>query len=168
MRGPIIFAVAATVALSACDRADTAQPLSEQVIHAKDTAELDAAHAEAVKTLPVFWSKFYAKAPELSEFAIKVELPTPDGGSEAIWAEPIREAKDEVVVRLLNDGERLPLKFGAEVRAPAAKIWDWTYTKDGKAYGHFTTRVLLKQATPDQRAQAEGMFSPTPLEAKAE
>ena len=168
VRGLTVLVAAGAVLTAGCSRPEAAPPLSEQVIHADDSAALSAARAEALATLPVFWSKFYARSPDLSEFGVKIELPTTDGGSEAIWGVPVREAKDEVVVRLLNDGERLPLKFGAEVRAPESKIWDWTYTKDGKAFGHFTTRVLLKQATLEQRAQAEGMFSPTPLEAKAE
>jgi len=166
MRGLLLLGAA--LAVAACERPAPPTPLSEQVIYPNGTAELNAARQEALKTLPVFWSKFYGKPVDVSDFAVKVEFAVPEGGSEGIWGEPIRQTSDEVVVRLLNDGDRLPdLKFGAEVRAPLSKIWDWTYTKDGKMYGHFTTRVLLKEATPEQRAQAEGMFSPTPLEAEA-
>jgi uncharacterized protein YegJ (DUF2314 family) len=164
----LTITAAVAVGLVACAQADSAQPLSDKMINTRGGAELDNARAEAVRTLPTFWEKFYAKAPETSDFALKVKLDTNDGGGEYIWGEPIRRTDDVVVVRLMNDPVYVKdVKFGSEVRAKLSDIWDWTYTKRERAYGHFTTRVLMKEATPQERAEFEALAAPTPLEADA-
>lgn len=160
-------ALAAAFLLAGCDPAPP-QPLSEGMIYTDGGAELDKARAEALRTLPTFWSKYYAKSADTTDFSLKVRLPTDDGGSEYFWAEPIRKTGEVVVVRLLNDPVKVSgVQYGSEVRAPLSEIWDWTYSKGGRAYGHFTTRVLLKEAVPEQRAQAKDFFSATPLEPDA-
>jgi uncharacterized protein YegJ (DUF2314 family) len=160
---------AAAVGLVACGQADSAQPLSEKMIYTDGGVALDKARAEAVRTLPTFWSKFYAKAPDTSDFALKVKLATDDGrGSEYIWAEPIRQTGDVVVVRLINEPVHVKaLKYGSEVRSKVSDIWDWAYMKNERLYGHFTTRVLVKEASPQERAEFEALVAPTPLEADA-
>jgi len=162
----IVAAVA--VGLVACGQAESAQPLSEKMINTRGNADLDRARAEAVRTLPTFWAKFYAKAPETSDFALKVKLETGDGGGEYIWGEPVRQSGDVVVVRLMNDPVYVNnVKFGSEVRSQVSDIWDWTYTKADRAYGHFPTRVLMKEATAQERAEFEALAAPTPLEPDA-
>lgn len=169
MKLRLAILAAATVGLVACGQADSAQPLSEKMIYTDGGAELDKARAEAVRTLPTFWTKFYAKTPDTSDFALKVKLATDDGkGSEYIWAEPIRQTGDIVVVRLVNEPVHVKsLKYGSEVRSNVSDIWDWSYFKGERAYGHFTTRVLMKEANPQERAEFEALAAPTPLEADA-
>lgn len=160
---------AVAIGVAACGQAEPVQPLSEKMIYSDGGAELDKARAEALRTLPIFWAKFYGKAPDTSEFAIKVKLLADDGsGGEYIWGEPIRQVGDVVVVRLMNDPVHVKtVKFGSEVRSQVSDIWDWAYIKGDRAYGHFTTRVLIKDATAQEREEFQALAAPNPLEPDA-
>jgi uncharacterized protein YegJ (DUF2314 family) len=126
---------------------------------------VNAATAEAKRTVSVFWTEFDRQTPGISNYAIKLSITAQDGFQEFIWAEPVRHGADEVVARLMNDPVHLTdLHFGSEVRVKPELVTDWTYEKDGKQYGHFTTRALASRATPEQRAEIEGVLAPTPLE----
>ena len=136
------------------------------VSNANDEALLSA-EAEAQKTLPVFWSKFDARAPEYGDFQLKVGLPTDDGrGEEFVWMTVNEVTADQQIHGRISDEPTAMRKLhrGSAVAVDPSLIADWTYTKNGKAYGHFTTRALMKSANPEQRAQAEALLAPTPLE----
>jgi uncharacterized protein YegJ (DUF2314 family) len=162
-----LLAAVVAVTLPGCSEAEA--PAAERLIYtSKNNAPLDAARAEAMRTLPVFWGKFYARPPGTSDFALKVRMSTSAGGSEYIWGEPISRTKDVVVVRLMNVPADIPnVSLGSDVRALVSDIWDWAYFKGDKAYGHFTTRVLMADASPEQRAQTEALLAPTALETEA-
>lgn len=167
MRGPAAVLFIMGLALAGCSQASPATTAErEPLIYARpgDPA-LDAARAEAVRTLPVFWSKFDSKAPGTSDFMIKVRMATRDGGSEYIWGEPISRLGDHVIVRLVNEPVAIPdVKLGSQVRVASSDIWDWAYYSGELSYGQFTTRVILDQAKPEQRAEALATMAPTPLE----
>ena len=130
-----------------------------------DDPALAEATKKAVSTLGMFWAKFDTHAAGTSDYNVKLRLIGQDGYVEYIWAEPLRHSTEEVVARLANDPVHLAgLKFGSEVRAPVGQIADWSYEKEGKLFGHFTTRALVKWATPEQRAEYEHLLAPTPLE----
>jgi uncharacterized protein YegJ (DUF2314 family) len=133
-----------------------------------DDAAVEKAKAEARSTLGLFWAKFDARDPSVEGYSLKVGLPVKGGGQEHLWATPLSHDAETVVVRVANDPVYIKdLAYGDEIEVEPALISDWSYRKNGKLYGHFTTRAMMPTATPAQRAQVEGMLSPTPLEAEA-
>jgi uncharacterized protein YegJ (DUF2314 family) len=132
-------AMAAAVALAACDRASE----STYMPTPKNDPPMDAAIAEARASLPVFWAKYDA-AEDKSDFMVKAGMKDRYGGREHIW--------------IYLDGR------AGEV--PVADLSDWAYGRDGKYYGMYTTRVLIGRMTPAQRAESEAILAPTPLEPK--
>lgn len=148
--------------LAACSQRDNFIVVPETDVAAS------AAQVEARKTLPVFWSKFDGKAPGLSEFRLKVGLPTPNGAVEHIWTDLVSRSGDEIVGRIANDPVNLPkLKLGSEVRIDPETISDWGYVKDEKLYGAYTMRALMDRMPENKQAEARAFLSPEPLEAGA-
>ena len=159
MRGLIAAAALAAASLAtAAPTSATAQPAS-----ALDPA-VAAARAEARRTLPIFWTRFAANSPDYDSFVVQVDFPKPRGGAEPVWMMVLRQEGAEVVGRLANKPAEAPGLLGSEVRIPASSIVDWSYTRDGRAYGHFTTRALLDRMSPDMRVKAQMTFAPTALE----
>lgn len=161
---PIIAAILiAGPSMQACSAPNSeGDPLIEP---SADDPALAEATKQAVSTLGIFWSKFDTHAAGTRNYDVKLRLVGQDGYVEYIWAEPVRHSADEVVAHLANEPVHLAgLKLGSEVRASVGQIADWAYAKDGKLYGHFTSRALAKWATPEQRALYERVLAPTPLE----
>jgi uncharacterized protein YegJ (DUF2314 family) len=151
----------ATAMLSACS-----QPADRLIEPGVDQPRVDAAMAEASKSLPQFWAKFDAREPGTTDFVVKLAMPA-GHGTEYIWADPVSHSDTEVVATLANEPFHIEgVHSGSRVIVRPEKVVDWTYEKNGKLYGHFTTRALLRQMTAAERAQVEPDLSPTPLEAE--
>ena len=164
--------VLAALSLGACGPAQT-EPSQAQGVAAEDKvvnfdggdAEMNAAIAAARKTLPVFWKHMQDHAGEPS--SLKVGLPT-SKGHEHIWVSDIEAKGDKITARLANDPDDLPgLKLGSPVSFTEAQISDWAYEKNGKLYGHYTTRVVIKHIDPAEAAQVRAMLSENPVESDA-
>ena len=171
MRALICVGLAA-LALGACEPAQTApsqgqDPAAEDKVvnFGEDDAEMNAAIAAARKTLPVFWKHLQAKPDEAS--SLKVGLAT-SNGHEHIWVSDIEAKGDKITGRLANDPDNLPgLKLGSPVSFTESQISDWAYAKNGKLYGHYTTRVVIKHIDPAEAAQVRAMLSENPVESDA-
>ncbi|MFZ5718276.1 MAG: DUF2314 domain-containing protein [Pseudomonadota bacterium] len=167
----LLLAVALSGApFAACSApADPGKETAEDLINVRpDDAAVEKAKAEARGSLGLFWSKFDGREAGVSRFSVKVGLPVKDGGVEHLWATPLSRDAEIVVVRLANDPVYIEdLEYGQEIEVAPALISDWSYEKNGKLYGHFTTRALMRTATPEQRAQVQDLLSPTPLEPQA-
>lgn len=124
------------------------------------------AEAEAKRSLPTFWSKYDARAPGYSNFVLKVRLPADEPEAfEVIWARVVRQEPGAIVVKLANVPVAMSaLHLGSEVVVQPDQIADWSYELNGKAYGHFITRVVMKDFEPNERAELEAYLAPTPLE----
>lgn len=111
---------------------------------AKDP-EMEAARAEAQRTLPEFL-KLLANPPAgTSRYVIKFPL----GGWEHIWVNHLTREGSVLVGELANYPEQDGYEVGQVVRVPIKDISDWSYRDaKGVAQGHFTTRVLLKRMPP--------------------
>jgi len=161
-------ALLATPMVAACSREQSSTPPDRIIDTTADDEALNAAMKQASDTLEVFWAKFEGKPPGVSDYVIKLGMTGQDGFQEFIWADPIRREGDQVVARLANEPVHLRgLRSGSEVRVSQSLIADWSYARNGKLYGHFSTRVLLPKMTPEERAQVEGQLSSTPLEPNA-
>ena len=141
----------------------------EKLVYPTDEKAMDAAIAEAKANQSVFWAKFDAASqPKDAEYQIKVRVPTPPHGDEFIWMDVVNRRGDEVTGILENE----PVKFsgyrlGQTMTVKATEVSDWAYLKNGKYYGHFTTRLLMPQLPRDEQAQTKAMLWPTALEEPA-
>jgi len=165
-----------TVALVACGPASTkaAPEAGAQIIDqgdnivdfAGDDAQMNGAKLKARQTLPIFWRHLEAH-PEM-EHDLKVGLPTAAGSLEHIWVSDIKIDGAKIAGRLVNDPVDLAgLSMGSPVTFTRDQISDWAYVKDGKMYGHYTTRVVVKHLDPTEAAQLKAMLSQNPVESDA-
>jgi len=166
----LLCAGLAALTLCACGPAQTASPPQqgkgdEIVNFTDDDAEMNAAIAKARATLPVFW-KHLAAHPEMAQdHSLKVGLPATGGGHEHIWVGHIQAKGDKITGLLANEPNALPgLKLGSPVTFTQGQISDWAYTKGGKLYGHYTTRVVIKHIDPAEAAPVRAMLSENPVE----
>lgn len=152
----------ASLPVAACSKSE---PHGDVAWTKTNSADVVKAMAEARRTLPVFWRRLDAKAPDTDEFYLKVPFTTRHGGQEYMWIAPTQRADAEVVGRLIDQPEDVEgLKPGDEVRFGPDRIADWGYTRSGKIYGNFTTRLLLNSFGPEERADVAPRLSPKPLE----
>ena len=131
----------------------------------KGDVEIRAARDEARRTLPDFWRRLEAD-PQLRERAsLKVEFVKGEN-SEAMWVGQLRRGPDGRIMGVLNNKPVMVtnVKQGDAVTVDPDLIMDWTYHRGGRAWGHYTTRVLLKRMPAEQRAQYDGYFSDTAVE----
>ena len=164
---PVLIAMMATLALgaAACSREAEAGTKDNLIYSDADDPVIAAAEREGAQSLPTFWAKFDAQDPAVSLYLVKVGLEAKRGGREFLWAIPLRHSKDEVQVRLVNEPVHVAnLKAGSVIAVAPGDIVDWSYTKGGKAYGHFVTRAMMDRVSPEERAEAEAVLAPTPLE----
>jgi uncharacterized protein YegJ (DUF2314 family) len=158
--------LAALLVAGACTR--TAEADDEIMLIDPDDKAVNQAKGEAVRTLPVFWSKFDAKDQGASLYLVKVALHAKGGGDEIVWAEPLQHAPDEVVVRIANRPIYLAEpKLHDVIHVPPEDLVDWSYEKNGKLYGNFVTRSTMSRAKPEERAFMEAHLAPTPLESES-
>lgn len=144
----------------------SAQDRSNTVTGArKGDVEIQAARDEARRTLPDFWRRIDAD-PQLREKAsLKVEFEKGEN-SEAMWVGQLRRSPDGRITGVLNNTPVMVtnVKQGDAVTVDPDLIMDWTYHRGGRAWGHYTTRVLLGRMPAHQRAVYDGYFSDTPVE----
>lgn len=121
-------------------------------------AAIDAARA----SLPRFRTDFRERRGE--SFVVKVAIPIKGAdGREHIWMSLDAIEGDSFVGRLANEPQRLaPLVKGSPYRAASSMISDWGYRRDGRMYGNYTTRVMLKRIPAEQAEGLRKVLSPQP------
>lgn len=132
-----------------------------------DNAPLLLARNAARESLGHFWSA-QRKGGRASDFSLKVTFDTPQGQQEHIWTNAIQRDGDTITGVIANTPLNVPsLRPGQRVIIDPARIYDWAYTRDGKLYGHFTSRVLLDGMPAAEAAPIRAQLSTTPLPAEA-
>ncbi len=140
----------------------------EVIVYSESDNSMNAAIAEARATFPLFMAQYYQESEDtgafLDAFSVKVEMPTSDGADEVIWVSPFIETETGFLGLLNNEPNDLPgLSYGSEVTFDMAQIADWSYQRGGKAFGNYTTRVMLPDLGPDVAQQVRDYLSATPL-----
>jgi uncharacterized protein YegJ (DUF2314 family) len=131
----------------------------------RNDKSMDPAFAKARETLPLFWSKVDAGDPAITERLVKVGYPTTHGGIEYLWMDVLSHNAIAINGRLVNEPEDVPgVHSGQDVTIEPSKVADWSYSKGGKYFGQFTTRVLLEHSDPKTRREEGDRLAPTPLE----
>jgi uncharacterized protein YegJ (DUF2314 family) len=158
---------ALTLAVAAAPAAAQTREGDPVVDYAAKDAAMNAAIAEAQRTLPVFWRRQFGEARDGSEM-VKVALPSDNGGREHIWVIEVQRSAAGYRGILDNEPRGLPgLSRGSEVTFTADMISDWAYGHKGRLWGGYTLRVMLPDLALDDAARLRAYLSDTPLEPSA-
>ena len=144
--------LALTAATGACQEPG-AQDRSDVVSFSDSDPAMESAKAQGQATLPEFLKRLAAPAADEQDFAVKFNL-TPDGDAEFIWANNLLVKPDgNLSGDLANEPLDQRFQAGERVTIERSLIVDWAYFKGKVAKGHYTTRVMLDQASPEQAAE---------------
>ncbi|NOR63579.1 MAG: DUF2314 domain-containing protein [Rhodobacteraceae bacterium] len=142
----------------------------DQVIHYSEADKtMNAAIARAQETFPQFMVQYYedeeVTGAFLDAFSVKVEMAASGSTSgEHIWVSPFIETETGFLGLLANEPVELPgLTYGSEVTFTLSQISDWSYQRDGRAFGNFTTRVMLPSLAPDIAQNVRDYLTPAPM-----
>ena len=116
-----------------------------------DDAEMNAAKARAVATLPDFYRRLAAPGPGESGFMLKFDI-LPGDGAEFVWAVDLQRADGTMTGVLINQPVHTQDKLGERVSIVEADIIDWAYFQGTVMQGAFTNRVVLDRMPPDEAA----------------
>lgn len=155
---PFVRAALAGLALSLSPAPLLSQPTSEREdvvpVAASDQA-MNAAIAEARRTLPAFLEVVEAPPPGVDSIAFKYPL----GGWEHIWVTDVERRGGVLVGRLDNEPMQDQFRLGQPVEVPIDQVSDWAYRgADGTMRGHHTTRVILSRIDPAEAARIREFF----------
>ena len=117
-------------------------------------AAMNAAIAEAKRTLPTFMARFANPQPTDSDFSVKYLL----AGYEHIWMSDLQFDGDSFSGTFSNVPINPDYQQGQRITGAVADITDWTWRNGNYTEGHYTTRVLLNQIDPAQAAAIRDYF----------
>lgn len=147
--------------------ADAAE--SDKVVeYGKGDLSMNSAQAEAQKHLPVFLANILDEQGLAAEGAmVKVAFPvTIDGvsGHEVIWVGPFARLDGSFKGMLANRPRDMTEQVGDVVDFSEDMIRDWMFPgPDGRLFGSYTTRVMLKDLDADTAARISAALAPEPL-----
>jgi uncharacterized protein YegJ (DUF2314 family) len=122
---------------------------------------LNTAMAQAKATLPVFW-RHVDSDPTIADASVKVGFRTQHGGTEFLWVFVDSHSGEAFRGRIGNEPEDVPsVRADQPYTGKISEIADWSYVKNDKQYGQYTTRALVKQGEFKDEALD---LAPTPLE----
>lgn len=164
-RALIAFAALLAVATPAFAQKAAGEASDPVYQFSDEDAAMNAAIAEARRTLPQFMAEFNsASAHAQQNYLVKVGLPATTGNPEHIWVESLRRENGRLVGALANAPANLAgMSLGSRVEIDEALISDWTIISAQGMYGSFTTRVMLPHVDAETAAQIRAMLAPTPL-----
>lgn len=119
-----------------------------------DDAAMNAAIAEARRTLPTFLARFANPQARDSDFSVKYLL----AGYEHIWMSDLVFDGDSFSGTLSNVPINPDYTEGQRITGAVSDITDWTWRNGDYTEGHYTTRVLLNQIDPVQAAALRKYF----------
>lgn len=124
--------------------------------------EMNIAVKNAKETLFEFEKAIQSNNPDYSNFTLKQEFDTSDGGGEHIWIGNIhlKDGKYYGIVQNEPVDPKVGVKLGDSVEVPAGKISDWMYNDKNTVKGAYTIKVMRKYMTPEEKKEmdAEGII----------
>ena len=122
-----------------------------------DQAEMDAAIARAQSET----DRFIAELANPTGESHAVKAPITDGEeTEHFWINNVTFKDGEFSGTINNDpGLVTNVRIGQQWTVAKEDISDWMYMRDGKMYGNYTMRPLLKTLPPDEAAALEAMLA---------
>jgi uncharacterized protein YegJ (DUF2314 family) len=158
----LCLALTASAAFSATSK--TVPGGGDLVFSPPDMPEMVQAKAEARRTLPLFWRWLSQQKPDQPGFIVKVGFPItqPVKSVEFMWVNNLKRDGDKVTGKLDQVPSFRPdLKYTQTVSFKESQIVDWAIRYQGRQYGHFTTRVLIK-GHPKEEAEFKKILSDDP------
>jgi uncharacterized protein YegJ (DUF2314 family) len=145
-----MFAALLLIATPTIGSAENAK--HDPIINFSDTdADMNAAIADANRTLPQFFERLAAPADDETGFVVKYNL-TPASNAELIWAKDVAVNNGVITASLANAPLADGFALGDRVTIDRTLIVDWGYFKGNVMQGNFTTRVMLDKMPADQAA----------------
>jgi uncharacterized protein YegJ (DUF2314 family) len=137
----------------------------EAVSFAAEDAEMNAAIAEARRTLPMFMAELNtASMHAQGDYSVKVGMRTRAGTLEHIWVSNLRREGGRLRGTLANEPFDLEgLRLGDLVDIDESAISDWAIDSVRGQYGSFTTRVIVNHIDAATAEQIRATLAPTPL-----
>ena len=162
------LAICAAFGWFASDFTGNAAGSDKVVEYRKGDLTMNGAQAEAQKHLPVFLANILDEQGLAAEGAmVKVAFPvTIDGvsGHEVIWVGPFGRLDGSFKGMLANRPRDMTEQVGYVVDFTEDMIRDWMFPgPDGRLFGSYTTRVMLKDLDADTAAQVSASLAPDPL-----
>ena len=109
-------------------------------------------------SLGLFLKAFAAPTAGQSSFRVKVAF-LKDGTVEHIWLANLDLSSAKPTGTIANAPQRADLRLEQRVEIDLNYLSDWMYVEDGKLVGGFTTRLLRKRMTRDERIKADANSS---------
>ncbi len=121
----------------------------------KSDPVMNAAIADAKKTLPAFIAKLDSSNDALADATFKYPL----AGWEHIWVGDVKHDGEFLTGTLANEPAEPGHKMGESVRVSLKDVSDWAYRDEkGVMQGHYTTRVLLPQLDAEEATGIKESF----------
>ncbi len=124
--------------------------------------EMNSAVKNAKETLPEFQNAIQSKNPDYSNFTLKQQFDTSDGGGEHIWIGDIqfKDGKYYGIVQNEPFDKKILVKLGDSVEVPIERISDWKYNDKNIVKGAYTIKVVRKYMSPEEKKEmdAEGLI----------
>jgi uncharacterized protein YegJ (DUF2314 family) len=122
-----------------------------------DEQEMDAAIARAKKEVDTIIAEL--ASPTGTNHAVKAPIED-KGQTEHFWITDLTFENGEFKGTINNDtGIVSNVKIGQEWTIKKEDISDWMYMRDGKMYGNYTMRPLLKTLPAEEAAQYRSMLA---------
>jgi uncharacterized protein YegJ (DUF2314 family) len=158
MRSALTVVLVALIA-AGCSRESPEEDVKEEnppVLDVRqDDPEMNEAIAQAQGTLTNFLAALAAPKTNQDYFLIKGRFTAGDR-VEHIWVADIEFTNKVFRGVLANEPNRIPgLSFKQAVEVESAQVSDWMYVEDGKLVGGYTSRVVRKRMTPEQRRRQD-------------
>jgi len=123
--------------------------------------EMNAAIKKAKETFSDFQKAFNSRNPDYSNFCLKQEFDTSDGGGEHIWIGDL-QLKDDGYYGIVQNTpvDVANVKLGDSVKVSLEKMSDWMYYDRNIVEGGYTVKVLRNHMTDDEKKEmdAEGLI----------
>lgn len=104
-------------------------------------------------TVPQFVARLEDAPPGLTYLGAKVRVGDPAGMGEHIWLDDVTYTDGMIVGKLVNDAKTFPaFQAGDVVRVEPQEISDWMTVENGRACGGFTSRIVVAEASAQERA----------------
>ena len=122
-------------------------------VSSEDPEMLAAIH-EARASVKKFLDAFVAPQPKQRAFLVKIAF-VKDGDVEHLWLADLNLAGARPTGVIANPPLRKDLKFKQRVEIDFTFLSDWMYVDEGKLVGGFTTRLLRRRMTSEERTKAD-------------
>ena len=122
-----------------------------------DEQEMSAAIAKAQGSVDAFLSEL--NNPQGTDHSVKAAVQDQEN-VEHFWLTDITFANDEFEGLIGNEpGMVSNVQMGQKFKVKKSEISDWMYMKDGKMYGNYTMRPLLKTMPQEEAAFFQSMLA---------